>query len=250
MSKKIFNKSNIILAVFVLVILTGVVMIVLSSRTIPVTPATSPEKASPTGAEPGGLVLSQQECVSHGGRVADTTKGETCVGDEEAISVVTGFRAPGLCCVLSNDKKLIQEEAFAIAQEAEVCISEGSVAGFETYNTNSKTWWFTILSPRSDCRPACVVSDETGEVDINWRCMGLIEPVEPGREVEEIPQGDVADQCEEFGGNWLPQPSECEYISQEACDTMSGVFNECGSACRHDPEAEMCIMMCVPYCTI
>ncbi|MCK5027544.1 MAG: hypothetical protein KAS07_03935 [Candidatus Pacebacteria bacterium] len=255
MPKKIINKSNIILALFVTVILVGVVMIVLSSRTIPVVPA-EPERTPPTGAEPGGLVLSQQECVSQGGRVADTTQGDTCVGDEEAISAVTGFYAPGLCCVSNYEKKLTQEEALAIAQRAEVCIEGGSVADFETYNPNSKTWWFSITSIRSDCRPACVVSDETGDADINWRCMGLIEPTEPTEpieqeeDVEKIPRGDVAERCEVFGGKWLQLPSECENISQEVCDTLGGVFNECGSACRHDPDAETCIMMCVPYCAI
>jgi len=54
--------------------------------------------------------------------------------------------------------------------------------------------------------------------------------------------------CENNGGTWLEKFKECEYINEEWCDQKGGTFFECESACRHDPEAEICTMQCVPVC--
>ena len=54
--------------------------------------------------------------------------------------------------------------------------------------------------------------------------------------------------CEESGGTWLPEHNECEYTGKQWCDEKDGEWKECESACRHDPEAEMCTMQCVPVC--
>jgi hypothetical protein len=56
--------------------------------------------------------------------------------------------------------------------------------------------------------------------------------------------------CTTFGGKWLPEFNECENISKDQCSEMMGVFKECESACRHDPDAEMCTMQCVLVCEI
>ena len=46
------------------------------------------------------------------------------------------------------------------------------------YNENSKTWWFdaNLNATQAGCNPACVVSEDTGQAEINWRCTGLREP--------------------------------------------------------------------------
>jgi hypothetical protein len=54
--------------------------------------------------------------------------------------------------------------------------------------------------------------------------------------------------CEDLGGNYLEEHNECEYLTQEECDILGGTFDDCASACRHDPNAEMCIEVCVPVC--
>ncbi|HAU66257.1 MAG: hypothetical protein UT30_C0003G0016 [Candidatus Uhrbacteria bacterium GW2011_GWF2_39_13] len=36
-------------------------------------------------------------------------------------------------------------------------------------------------------------------------------------------------------------------LSQSSCENSGGRWNECGSACRTQPEAP-CIELCVPYC--
>ncbi|MFW6024751.1 MAG: Kazal-type serine protease inhibitor domain-containing protein [Candidatus Woesearchaeota archaeon] len=56
--------------------------------------------------------------------------------------------------------------------------------------------------------------------------------------------------CEENQGTWLSNHSECEFTSKEVCDDLSGEFYECGSACRHDENAEVCTLQCVPYCKV
>ncbi len=56
--------------------------------------------------------------------------------------------------------------------------------------------------------------------------------------------------CENLGGKPLPDYNECEYISQDACEYLGGDFKECESACRNDPDAEMCTMECVQVCAL
>ncbi|MFC1774966.1 hypothetical protein ACFLZN_01475 [Nanoarchaeota archaeon] len=55
--------------------------------------------------------------------------------------------------------------------------------------------------------------------------------------------------CEANNGKWLSEYKECVDTSKEACEAMEGTWNECASACRHDPGAEFCVMMCVPVCS-
>ncbi|MGM5480496.1 MAG: hypothetical protein ACQESC_03485 [Nanobdellota archaeon] len=55
-------------------------------------------------------------------------------------------------------------------------------------------------------------------------------------------------ECEHNNGTWLSEHAECEGIPESTCQEMGGYFNECASACRHDPEAEFCTMQCVIVC--
>lgn len=56
--------------------------------------------------------------------------------------------------------------------------------------------------------------------------------------------------CVDIGGEWHPEYNECLNVGKSNCESIGGTFDECASACRNDPEAEACIMMCVPVCTI
>ena len=58
----------------------------------------------------------------------------------------------------------------------------------------------------------------------------------------------VDQQCEEWEGTWT-EHNECESISEKQCTKLDGEFNECASACRHDPLATLCTLQCVPVCT-
>jgi hypothetical protein len=57
--------------------------------------------------------------------------------------------------------------------------------------------------------------------------------------------------CKNRGGVWYPRSNVCEInsLSEGECVAQGGIFNECASACRHNPEAEMCTMQCVVTCS-
>lgn len=59
---------------------------------------------------------------------------------------------------------------------------------------------------------------------------------------------DKEQMCIFNNGNWINSAQECEGISKDDCVEMGGKFNECASACRNDPKAEICTMQCVLVC--
>jgi hypothetical protein len=67
--------------------------------------------------------------------------------------------------------------------------------------------------------------------------------------------GDTSDNpmvnCDKMSGIWYGEEGICEVnqLSREECTNQGGVFNECASACRHNPKAEICTMQCVLTCT-
>lgn len=54
--------------------------------------------------------------------------------------------------------------------------------------------------------------------------------------------------CLSFDGKWLSETQECEGMAQEMCTTLGGKYDDCASACRNNPEAELCTMQCVQVC--
>ncbi len=58
--------------------------------------------------------------------------------------------------------------------------------------------------------------------------------------------------CEQSGGKWLAQYNECEATSgvldEKTCKDLGGTVTECASACRHDPNAQGCIEVCINVC--
>ena len=66
--------------------------------------------------------------------------------------------------------------------------------------------------------------------------------------IDTVPVGDTASQCEALGGTWDTPHQECLGVGANACTEIGGSWNECASACRHDPTAEVCTMQCVLVC--
>jgi|GEM_PF-1950314 len=60
----------------------------------------------------------------------------------------------------------------------------------------------------------------------------------------------VSEECRGLGGVWLEEFRECENIFPAWCTQFQGLFRECESACRHNPEAEVCTQQCVPVCIL
>ena len=59
---------------------------------------------------------------------------------------------------------------------------------------------------------------------------------------------DLRQSCVSKNGTWVDEFNECEFISESDCYKMNGEYFECESACRHNPETDTCIMMCVQVC--
>lgn len=68
-------------------------------------------------------------------------------------------------------------------------------------------------------------------------------------EVEEVNLGNI---CTASGGTWLGDYKECEgagdMLSEEKCTELGGKYFECESPCRHNPQTEMCIKLCMKVC--
>jgi hypothetical protein len=56
--------------------------------------------------------------------------------------------------------------------------------------------------------------------------------------------------CTSKGGNWSTHYRECTGIDGQSCTAIGGTYDECASACRHNPKAEACILMCVQVCKL
>jgi hypothetical protein len=63
-----------------------------------------------------------------------------------------------------------------------------------------------------------------------------------------VPAGNQGEQCTNIGGTWSEDYKECTGVSSEQCQEIGGTFNECASACRNDPNAQVCTMQCVQVC--
>ena len=109
------------------------------------------------------LSFFEDDCSLRGG-VFDTC-GTICAPDAEVCPTVCAY-----VCVIPSFTEI---EAYSIAATA---CADGDVSDSGTYNSSTKTWWFDFspTAPVSGCNPACVVMEETGTAEINWRCTGLI----------------------------------------------------------------------------
>jgi hypothetical protein len=67
---------------------------------------------------------------------------------------------------------------------------------------------------------------------------------------QESQPADLAKACESKSGTWLERYRECEHVDQPWCTAAGGRFEECGSACRHNPDpAAPCTLQCVAVCS-
>lgn len=66
---------------------------------------------------------------------------------------------------------------------------------------------------------------------------------------DDVTQEEKQEGCELLGGVFN-EYDECGGIDQSACSVLGGTWNECGSACRHDADAQVCTQQCVQYCQL
>ncbi|MBP9749525.1 MAG: hypothetical protein KBD21_02250 [Candidatus Pacebacteria bacterium] len=95
-----------------------------------------------------------------------------------------------------DTSNVLTEKEARILAEASCIKGGGALSGGGTYNPNSKTWWFDAnLNATEGCNPACVVSEETQNVEINWRCTGLVPPAQADPATPSISEPPVSDSC-------------------------------------------------------
>lgn len=86
----------------------------------------------------------------------------------------------------------------------------------------------------------------------HWEVHEDLEDHEHEHEDEHNHEGKEAKEheCEEHGWTWNEWYSfdECLWVDKLVCEEIWWSFNECASACRNNPEAEMCTMQCVQVC--
>ncbi len=75
-------------------------------------------------------------------------------------------------------------------------------------------------------------------------------PIEPVSLDVIAPDEKINGTCQENGGIWLNEYRECESVSLKWCEKHNGVFDGCGSACRHQATSTTCITECVPVCAL
>ncbi len=79
--------------------------------------------------------------------------------------------------------------------------------------------------------------------------MMVISTTSTAQEHPESCAAGVAEACKSHDGTWLKSYWECEYADRQWCAEAGGRFEECASACRHNPDpAAPCTMQCVPLC--
>lgn len=161
---------------------------------------------------------------------------------KKIVYVVAVIILAGLAYWLyNNSNNSGQFQDYAVTQDGEINSYEDCVAAgypiMESYPEQCATpdgRFFTRDISGEIGESSKMVSEETGTGEISQ-----------GGEINI----QFSEDCISSGGTWLSGVSECEYIDETWCTNNGGQFNECGSACRNNPEAEICTLQCVPFCS-
>jgi hypothetical protein len=82
------------------------------------------------------------------------------------------------------------------------------------------------------------------------KCLRVWEEECIAEEMTEAVKQEKINACRNLDGIWYPSNvCEVNQLSENECIAKGGEFNPCASACRHNPEAEVCTMQCVLTCT-
>jgi hypothetical protein len=99
------------------------------------------------------------------------------------------------------------------------------------------------LCEQNPQHPSCATNNQTGWFATRQPIQQTISPTETPTE------SPAALSCMNAGGSWISEYNECEGLSGTQCTKVGGQFNECASACRHNPDPQaVCIQMCIPVC--
>jgi hypothetical protein len=105
----------------------------------------------------------------------------------------------------------------------------------------------------------CIGSAGYSWCEASSKCLRIWEEKCESSSINTNPVGDMSDKiiikssqdCAMSSGVWYSGESLCEInsLSESQCIAKGGLWNGCASPCRHDPKAQVCIMMCALTCT-
>jgi putative hemolysin len=170
--------------------------------------------------------------------------------NEQGLSFQECKQQGGLIIGINNDQCTINNKVF-IKESNKIINLEECDAYYDGCNTcmisNNKIMGCTEMYCENPKTPKCLKQEETNK---NLEENNNQEETNNNNEERDFTNSFLKDQCKKNNGTWINEQKECEYISQETCNEFQGTFNECGSACRNNPESVACTMQCVPYCKL
>jgi hypothetical protein len=103
-----------------------------------------------------------------------------------------------------------------------------------------------VVYKRDRMSAACVTQETENKLifERGWAALRLGLPA-----TDNLPR----DLCSFYQGKWLAEYKECNLLEIPLqCSLLGGVYNECASACRHDPDFPnvICTDNCVEVCSI
>ncbi len=134
-----------------------------------------------------------------------------------------------------------------LTQSTGTWVKNGQPAIYTLTNNQGEQEWQFMMDAQGDLQ----MLDKSGslaESGLNYTLFKQTTNVNVGQQVNNSQNQDKKTLCENAQGVYDNQWQECSGIDATTCNKIGGDFVECGSACRHNPDAEICTMQCVIYC--
>lgn len=127
---------------------------------------------------------------------------------------------------------------------SEFCIRQGGKVEIET-DASGGQLGVCVLPTGQKCEEWAYYRGECPAKNCSGTCPQYAPPA-PGW----CSDGTVVERGVDECGCQLPPTCErlAKRMTRELCESAGGHFNECASACRNNPDAEVCILVCVQEC--
>ncbi|MEM0438188.1 MAG: DUF333 domain-containing protein [Candidatus Micrarchaeia archaeon] len=179
-------------------------------------------------------------CVKQGGRVEIET--DTGGGQRGVCVLPTGERCDEWAYYRGECGG--QGTAGLANPASKFCIENGGQLEMRTDETGGQ-YAMCVLPSGQKCEEWAYYRGECPAKNCSGTCP-MYAPPSP----EWCSDGVVVSRGEDGCGCQLPPMCKPlpKRMTKELCESAGGHFNECASACRNNPEAEVCIMVCVQEC--
>jgi hypothetical protein len=192
------------------------------------------EKATPPIGNPiempiGKVDFAKSCAENQGNWLADYKECEN-IGEGWCDSVKGTYKQCETACRHNPDAKLCTKQCVPVC---------------ETSATEAKSDQPALVGGDRDAH-GCIGSAGYSWCEAKSKCLRIWEEPCGGTK----PSVDLGKLCVDAKGEWSGEWKECGGVDKTWCEANGGRFEECGSACRHDPKAEMCTLQCVIFCDL